>query len=329
MANILVRSPNWIGDQILAYPFFYALRQSHPDAFIASVCVEWVKDLQYKNLVDEVFVLPRAFQNTVLEKFKILEEGARKLRALKKWDLAISLPNSLSSQWLLYRSQARVKRVYGGEEKSLHRAQAYLNLVLSFQSETESLESILKNDFDPSKEWPEVEPLEPVGDPYWVLAPGSRAQSRTWPIDSFLELARKIYQETKWKGLVVGGLKEIPLAEYLVKNAPAFLSDWTSQGSAASLWKIFKNAKFTVSNDSGLAHLASLCGSFVQVVWGAGNPEHTRPLGPGRVQIFTQPVDCWPCEKNDCQKKGPLKLLCLKESKAQDVWEEISRGLSD
>jgi hypothetical protein len=52
--QILIRSPNWIGDQVMAFPFFKKVRECYPDAWITSVGVPWVKDLQYQSLVDEV-----------------------------------------------------------------------------------------------------------------------------------------------------------------------------------------------------------------------------------------------------------------------------------
>ena len=58
--KILVRSPNWIGDQVLAYPFFYWLRRTYPHARITAACVSWVKSVQFMDCVDEVLVLPRA-----------------------------------------------------------------------------------------------------------------------------------------------------------------------------------------------------------------------------------------------------------------------------
>ena len=55
--TILVRAPNWIGDQVLAFPFFHHLRKAYPKAHIAAVCVPWVENVQFKTLVDEVIVL--------------------------------------------------------------------------------------------------------------------------------------------------------------------------------------------------------------------------------------------------------------------------------
>src|ERR1700761_2779872 len=109
--TILIRSPNWIGDQVLAYPFFYYLRRAFPRARIATCCLPWVESTQFRDSIDEVHVLPRPDRPGGLAKVKALEAGAAQLRAAGPWDLAISLPNSFSAAWLLKRAGA--KRVRG------------------------------------------------------------------------------------------------------------------------------------------------------------------------------------------------------------------------
>ena len=44
---------------MISFPFFYYLRKQYPKAHIAVVCVDWVKDIQFLDLIDEVYVLPR------------------------------------------------------------------------------------------------------------------------------------------------------------------------------------------------------------------------------------------------------------------------------
>ena len=100
--TILVRSPNWIGDQILAYPFFHFLRQTFPFARIAVACVPWVEVVQFKHLVNDVISLPKPAAATLWEKGKALELGLNFLRKQGPWDLGICLPNSFSAAWLLF-----------------------------------------------------------------------------------------------------------------------------------------------------------------------------------------------------------------------------------
>lgn len=329
----------------MAYPFFYFLRQLLPDAHIASVCVPWVADLQYRALVDEVVVLPHSDGAGIWKRIQVVHQGAKKLLADGPWDLAISLPNSLSSAWLLYRARATDRRGYGYEGRSwmlnqrvswkegrdVHRVQAYLNLLPQPGGPLVALNEFWKKEhqggpqFDAQKQWPNSQAFLPPKSKYWVLAPGATASSRRWSVDSFSQLFDQIHSVTGWPALVVGGPGEASLAEVLLaRHGEDKIVDFTASGSVIDLWKIFRNAQVTVTNESGLAHVASLCGSRVHIICGAADPKRTLPLGPGPVDVTVNPIDCWPCEKNFCRFEGDLKNACLKGIEPSMVMDEMN-----
>lgn len=332
--NILVRAPNWIGDQILAYPFFYYLRQAYPQAHIMSACVGWVEDVQYQNLVDEVFVL-EGTRGSIWDRFKSIENAAAQIRGQRQWDIGFSLPNSLSAAWLLWRSGARQRIGYNAQCRGLllnsalkwdplptkHRAQVYVDLLRE-----NSIKDFWKKEsrqFDPKIAWPNAQPPQTPLSPFWVLAPGSSAESRRWPIEHVASLARLIVQKTDFAGVIVGGSAEQFIAQQLCQNQDLKLIDWTGRFKVSALWPLFREAKFSVSNDSGLAHVASLCGCPVYIAWGAGNPERTAPLGPGPVEIIFNQVECWPCERNECYQGASKHLQCLRGITPEMIWQKI------
>jgi len=366
--KILIRSPNWIGDQILSYPFFYHLRKAYPKSQIAVSCVPWVRDVQFRNLINEVYVLPRPENPSLLAKWKALELGAEALRKEGPWDLGICLPNSFSSAWLLYRAKVARRRGYSADGRGFllheslpwtkgdpismgkqvsHRSEAYAQLlpreiqpipnaqefwgVYPLNELDPKIPGVL-NTFEVEKEWPQgpdSNVMSPPAEKYWVLAPGTTAESRRWPASQFATLARRVADETGWTGVIVGGAAEGEVAKSLTENSSLKLLDWTAKGVVTSYSKIFQQAQFTVCNDSGLAHLASLCGSSVYVVWGAGNPKRTEPIGPGKVNVIMNPVECWPCESNICSQVPQKRLGCLKGISADDVWKEIKAGTAN
>jgi heptosyltransferase II len=354
--KILVRAPNWIGDQILAYPFFFYLRRTFPRARITVACVPWVESLQFQDLVDEVHVLPRPLRDSWMARFTALEDGALALRASGPYDVGFSLPNSFSAAWLIYRAGVNKRCGYRTDGRSfllnegvdwqasagVHRAEAYVRLL---PREIWSSRDVLQfwgvppeNDLDPGipgelarfdseASWPGVELVDPPNGPYWVLAPGATAESRRWSAENFAALARVVVGETGWMGVVVGGAGEAPIAARLCEDQELRLIDMTAQGAPSCYSKVFAGAKFSVTNDSGLAHVASLCGSPVQIVWGGGDPKRTEALGPGKVRIVFNPVDCWPCERNGCTQPSESKLQCLRGIRSAEVWEEIKNGI--
>ena len=340
MKRILVRAPNWIGDQVMAYPFFSQLRLSYPNAWIAVVCTEWVKDIQFKGFVNEVFILPKFNKRSLLNSFRSILRISEVLKEKGPWDLGILLPNSFGSALLFY--LAKVKSVRGyvtdargyflkeklnwNPDPAIHRADTYLNLLQKEGLVNGSAKEYLKK-FDPVKHWPEVIPQELPKDPYIVIAPGATADSRRWSAEKFGDLIEQIHTKWGFRSVIVGGVAERSVAEgFKSRNLP--ILDYTGKGGVSSLWKIFLNAQFTICNESGLAHVAALSGSRVQIICGAADPKRTMPIGPGKVQVLTNTsVSCWPCEKNICQFTDERKNQCHEGLTSLAVVQEVERGI--
>jgi len=289
-------------------------------------------------LVDEIFVLPKRKGDSLFKSAKVIFEFSRKIKAQGPWDLGLTLPNSFGSALILFLAHVQVKRgfdtdargfllnerVHWNPSHEIHRAQAYLNLLPEEGGAPDKTELKIP-DFDPIRDWPSSDPVEPPHDPYFIIAPGATAESRRWPAEKFADLITKMNSLYTLKAVVIGGTAEREIASFLLKKGIA-IEDYTGRGSVASLWKIFRNAKFTVCNESGLAHVASLCGSKVQIVCGAADPRRTRPLGPGKVQVKFNPVECWPCEKNTCMFQDERRNQCLEGITAADILEEVESG---
>jgi heptosyltransferase-2 len=351
-SRILVRAPNWIGDQILAYPFFHYLRQGYPAAQITVACMSWVASIQFRHLVDHVCVLPQPRSSSLWASARALEAQAKLLRAQGPWDMGLCLPNSFASAWLLARARVQWRRGYNADGRgwllhdslspepwaTMHRAEAYVHLlpervrpqrvVQNFWGSADDGAkpgaSSVRKQFDAERAWLVDVPIVPPMPDYWVLAPGSMAPSRRWPVERFTALARHIAHTTGLTGLVVGGKAEATVAHQLCQDPGLALVDCTDRGTVAAYWQIFRQARFTVSNDSGLAHVAALCGSPVYIAWGAGDPRKTRPLGPGPVKMLHHPVDCWPCENNVCHQPQQRTLACLRGIQPEAVWRAIA-----
>lgn len=343
MKRILIRSPNWIGDQILAYPFYKELRRNYPDAWIAAVCTEWVKDVQFQGLVDEVFVIPKRQAGSWWSSFKIIRDFARAVKASGPWDLGITLPNSFGSALFLYLAGAVERRGYSADGRSflltqklawnpshqIHRAHAYLQLLepegaLPFEGQN-YWKSGAEKQFDPIHYWPNAVALTPPKQPYIVIAPGATADSRRWTVDQFAEFIDRIQKQYAYRVVLVGGPAERKIGEELVARGLT-IEDYIAKGSVSSLWRVFRESKFTICNESGLAHVAALCGSRVQIICGAADPRRTCPIGPGPVQVKVNPVSCWPCERNVCMFEDNRRNRCLVGIAPEQVVKEVEDG---
>src|SRR4051812_2419439 len=95
-SRIVVRAPNWIGDQVMAIPFYQALRELYPDAEISLFGVPAVLALPLPVTFVQRLALVRAGGSTPWRFWK----QSRALRS-HRFDLAITLTASLSSALLL------------------------------------------------------------------------------------------------------------------------------------------------------------------------------------------------------------------------------------
>ena len=148
-----------------------------------------------------------------------------------------------------------------------------------------------------------------------LIAPGARyGPAKRWPPERFAEVA------TAWPGTVVlvgGGEDAGETAAVRAACAPgARVLDWAGRTSLPELLAPAHEARATVSNDSGVAHLAAAAGRPTIAVFGSTDPRWTAPRGPA-VRVVTNPPPCSPCFLRTC--RIPERYLCLRRVAPRDV----------
>lgn len=106
-----------------------------------------------------------------------------------------------------------------------------------------------------------------------VIHPGSGGLSKKWPIDRYLRVAERLITHVTFilgPAEVENGMEnDIPENRFTIV-CPENISELCSLISCASLY---------IGNDSGVSHLAALCGIPSFVLFGPTNPVVWRPLG--------------------------------------------------
>ena len=118
-----------------------------------------------------------------------------------------------------------------------------------------------------------------------VLHPGAGSDKKCWPLESFLELARRLTQAgssvevllgevelEKWPAPEIKSLKDVATV-----RTPATLPELLGRVAAASAF---------VGNDSGPGHLAAILGIPTVSIFGPKNPCQWRPIGPD-IRVIT------------------------------------------
>jgi heptosyltransferase-2 len=147
-----------------------------------------------------------------------------------------------------------------------------------------------------------------VPEAYAVLCPGAEyGPAKRWPY--FEGLSRELSLEK----VVLGSPKDLEASRGVEGIG---LVGRTTLDEAIDL---IAGARFVVSNDSGLMHVAAALGRPLVALFGSSSPRHTPPLSAAARVLWLQ-VECSPCFQREC----PLgHFRCMREMTVERVRKEI------
>lgn len=319
--RIVVRSPNWIGDHVMAIPFYRALREVYPGAEVSLLCPQGLEGLEVPKVFSRVLPISpdgRKFPGGAWR-------TGKKLRAYA-FDIAITLPASWSAALTLF--SARIPTRLGfqsdgsdllltealpwrGRRAGLHKSELYLEL-LRWLSGKQSFAAEA-----PAGEGPRKKTI--------VVAPGASISLREWPHfpQLLLELKAK-YPD--YRLAVVGGPREKAWHTQLRRWGTG-IEDLVEKTSLEDLGAMMKTAAVVIANDSGLAHVAAtLAGAPTIVLLGPGDPAYILPRGR-RVEGLRVALPCSPCESAVCRAPYGYQK-CLRSLPVDAVLAATERALS-
>ncbi|HEX9902047.1 MAG TPA: lipopolysaccharide heptosyltransferase II [Acidobacteriota bacterium] len=332
--KFLVRTPNWIGDAVLARPALESLRRNYPESEIWLLAKDWVKELfEMDGLSNGVLPLgdirgPRAF--------------ARLARRLKeqRFDAGLLLTNSFASALLF--TLARIPERWGYRrdgrgpfltrsvpvpelEPPKHQVHYYLDLLkgLGLSVAAPALRMSL-----PEKENRAArQSLQALGlnlkRPLVILNPGAAyGPAKRWPAERFADLGALLQQKKKAEIIITGSSGEEDLAAGIASRLPRPPTVLAGRTSLRQLLGLIGQARLFVTNDTGPMHLANVLSVPVVALFGPTDPVVTGPFHPPAV-VLKKEAACWPCLYRKC----PYDHRCLANIKTEEVLEAALRFL--
>ncbi|HSZ58114.1 MAG TPA: glycosyltransferase family 9 protein [Tepidisphaeraceae bacterium] len=125
----------------------------------------------------------------------------------------------------------------------------------------------------------------PAGNPGGpvVLHPGAGSGKKCWPPERYLELARLLNSSGRAVEVVLG---EVEMERWPAAQVKAFENVAVARRTATLLELLDRIAAASafVGNDSGPGHLAGILGVPTISIFGPGDPQSWRPVGP-KVQV--------------------------------------------
>ena len=301
----MVRSPNWLGDAVMALPAVRNLKTMLGDGSLTVAAPEKLAAFWQKcPFVDQVIAL---------EKPRNLQATARQLRA-GNFASAVLLPNSLRSvaEAALAGIPQRLGYARGGRglllthdmpaparnPARLHQRFYYLDLVTALGGPGDaSLPKLRK------------EPTTVTGSRGLVLAicPGAEyGPAKRWPVDNFVAVARHFIATREAKIVLLGAAADVPVAEEFARQLPQ-VENRVGKTTLVEFMDALVTARLVVCNDSGAMHLASALGVPTLAIFGSTEPQLTGPMG-ARSRVLRHHVPCSPCFLREC----PLDFACMR-----------------
>ena len=114
--------------------------------------------------------------------------------------------------------------------------------------------------------------------PTVALSPGAVGAGKAWPVDHYTELAKALVMDgtSVW---ILGGPSETSLAKKITAAVGDRARDLTGSDLRDAILALAA-AHISVTNDSGLMHVAAAIGIPTVAIFGPTSPWHWKPLNP-------------------------------------------------
>ena len=337
MKRLVILSPNWLGDAVMALPAIADVRRGAPDATIAVAARAAVAPLfQLVPGVNETIVLPKPPAIHNLGRWATV--GAEV--AGRAFDVALLLPNSMHAALLV--SRAGIPERWGFRTswrgRLLTRAIARtpgLHQVASYQQLVERLgfpgvAAAPRIDVPPAAREAAARLLAAEGwdgrSPLVALAPGAAyGGAKRWPPVYFAELAAALGADGVGC-VMIGSAADAATGEEIARAIAGArgraVINVIGRTDLPALAGVLTLCRALVTNDSGAMHLAAAAGVSVTAVFGPTDETATRPIGDAHA-VLTHPVWCRPCMLREC----PLDHRCMRGVGVEDVLASARRNL--
>jgi len=331
--KIIIRCPNWVGDIVMATPFYDCIKKNFPKASLIGLTRRGtdniIKDGPW---FDRILTVDDkgagGFLNTV-----------RTIRG-ENADMAFLLPNSMRS--LLEMRIGGVNEIYGyrrggrgimlngpepvrknGRISPLPMVEYYLGICrwmgldvhdaappsLYFSESLKSQGDVLLQKYN-------IKPDDMVVG----INPGaSFGSSKCWPSEYFARIADILEDVFKCRILLFSGPGEKKIADEIMnKTKSGIINTFSDKVDLALLKPMASRCNLFITNDTGPRHYAVAFGIPVVVIMGPTNPIYTAS-NLEKTIVLRRDITCSPCHKKIC----PHNHACMMDISPEMVIDAV------
>ncbi len=322
--NVLFRSPNWLGDAVMATVIPPAIKRAHPQGRVGVLTPPGLGDIfRGHPAVDEVVEF----------------EPGHEVDAYRRggYDRVLLGPVSFGSAWRALRGGVRRRAGFGGSGRGVlldRRLPGQEYRRDRHQVENYRALASLVGKPDPGDEpgvhvsaerLAEADSLwgSPAG-PRVALQPGATyGPAKRWAAGRFAAVAREL-SDAGSSVAILGGPADREAVEAVLAESPPGVIDLAGRTTIGTLAAVLARSDLLVTNDTGPMHLGAAVGTLVLAIFGSTDPGWTAPWGKGHI-VMRHPVECSPCFRRTCRIGYP----CLENIAAGDVARTARELLED
>lgn len=172
-------------------------------------------------------------------------------------------------------------------------------------------------------------PVYQLPTPYIVLAPSASFLNKRWPVGYFVELARKLLEETNLNLVVLAGPDDKFCEAFNEIQSERFFN-LQGKTSLKESMSVLAHAKLCIGNDSGMNHIAEAYGVPCVTIFGPTDPRFGFAPHGSKSRFLSKEMFCKPCSttgKTPCYRD---RLYCMEEISVGEVLsvsQDILRAL--
>ncbi len=317
--KIVVRTPNWLGDCIMALPVFRELRCKYPNAEIVAACRKNVAEcFSASKYIDRVILAPSKGAN--------ISEYIKSIRELRNEHFDIGILNTNSFGTALWLALGGVKRRIGfardyrrflltdhvmanAKILTAHQGEYYLDVlkVLGIKAEMgyPELEISSKGRAEAENSLKELNLLNKA---YAVIAPLSAYGGvKDWGNSKYAEVAKQIVQTLGMEVVITGTPEQVKVTQE-ISNVSVGVHNLAGKVSLSGFMGIIEKAALYIGGDSGGAHTAAALSVPTVTIFGITEPSRTKAIGR-KVTVVGDGGMCTPNLRDPEVQKAARKAL--------------------
>jgi len=165
-----------------------------------------------------------------------------------------------------------------------------------------------------------------VGEPYALIAPGTRWETKRWPAEHYAAIVGMMRSEHDLAVVLAGAPDERDVADRVRELAGGRVVNLAGRTSLLEMTALVGGAGIVVMNDTGPMHLAVALNKPLVAVYGPTNPSRTGPYGRADA-VARLDLACSPCYLKRLAQ-CPYGHRCMQQLTPKMVAERVSRVLA-